>query len=93
MGLMVFLLSGLLAGYMASRLMDVKGMGILGYMAVGVVGAFLGSYLLGFLGALPHNAWSGDRGGAGLVGWVISVLVAVLGAVVLLVVVKLVKKG
>ncbi len=93
MGLIVFLLSGLLAGYIASRIMSVKGMGLLGYMMVGVLGAFLGGFLLSFLGALPHIAWPGDRGGAGLIGWVISVLVAVLGAVVLLMVVKLVKKG
>ena len=93
MGLTVFLLSGFLAGFVASRIMNVKGMSLLGYMAVGVLGAFLGSYLFRFLGAFQHGGWSGYRGGAGLVGWVISVLVAVVGAVLLLWIVKLVKKG
>jgi uncharacterized membrane protein YeaQ/YmgE (transglycosylase-associated protein family) len=43
------LLIGLIAGWLASRLMKMRDMGLLGYLLVGVLGAFIGGYILIFL--------------------------------------------
>lgn len=46
--LVVFLLIGLVAGWLASLV--VGGGGLLRYLVVGVIGSFVGGYLLGALG-------------------------------------------
>lgn len=75
-----FLIIGLLAGFIAGKLMHGGGFGLIGNLVVGVIGAFLGGYLFGLLGL---------SAGGGLIG---SLVTATVGAVVLLFVVKLIKK-
>jgi uncharacterized membrane protein YeaQ/YmgE (transglycosylase-associated protein family) len=75
-----FLIIGILAGFIAGKLMQGKGFGLIGDLVVGVVGAVLGGYLFGLLGV---------SAGGGLVG---SLVTAVVGALVLLFVVRLIKK-
>lgn len=79
MGLLLFLLIGVLAGWIAGTLMKGSGYGLLGNMVIGVVGAFVGKYLFGFLGFSS----------AGITA---TLLAAVLGAVILIFVVGLVKR-
>ena len=79
MGLLLFLLIGVLAGWIAGKLMKGSGYGLLGNMVIGVVGAFVGKYLFGFLGFSF----------AGIMG---TLLAAVLGAVILIFVVGIVKR-
>jgi len=69
--LIYFLLIGLAAGWLAGQLMKGQSFGILGNLAVGVVGAVLGGFLLQLLGLLV----------VGLLGRLVS---ATIGAVVLL---------
>lgn len=76
-----FLLIGAAAGFLAGKVMKGKGFGVLGNIIVGVIGGFLGGWLFGFLGL---------SAGGGLIG---SLITAFIGAVVLLFVVGLVKKG
>ena len=75
-----FLIIGLIAGWLAETIMKGRGAGLIVNLVVGVIGAYLGGLLFGFLGLSMH----------GLIGSLIS---ATVGAVVLLFLVGLVKKA
>ena len=79
MNLLIFLVIGATAGWIAGLLMKGGGYGLLSNMVIGVLGAFLGKFLFGYLGFSFE----------GLVGTLIS---AVLGAVILVFIVSLIKK-
>ena len=75
-----FLIIGLVAGWLAEKIMKGRGAGLIINLIVGIIGAYIGGYLFRFFGFYMH----------GLVGSLIS---ATVGAVVLLFVVGLVKKA
>ena len=75
--LLVILLVGLIAGWLAGRIVDGGGFGLIGDIAIGIVGAFIGSWLMPQLGI--HFA-------SGIVS---AIIVATIGAVVLLAIVRL----
>ena len=75
--LLVILLVGLIAGSLAGRIVDGGGFGLIGDIAIGIVGAFIGSWLMPQLGI--HLA-------SGIVS---AIIVATIGAVVLLAIVRL----
>jgi uncharacterized membrane protein YeaQ/YmgE (transglycosylase-associated protein family) len=79
MSLLVFIIIGLLAGWLASMVVRGRGLGCLGDTVVGVLGAVIGGWLLQEVGVVP-------RGGIG------AFLTALFGAVILLTLVKLIKK-
>jgi uncharacterized membrane protein YeaQ/YmgE (transglycosylase-associated protein family) len=80
-GLIVFLLVGLIAGWLASQFVRGGGFGLVGDLIVGVVGAFIGGWLL-------------PRIGVNIGGGIISeIITAVIGAVILLVILRLVKRA
>ncbi|THF60565.1 GlsB/YeaQ/YmgE family stress response membrane protein [Pseudothauera nasutitermitis] len=79
MNLLTFLIVGLVAGWLAGVLVRGGGLGLLGNLVVGVIGAVIGGSLFGFLGL-----------GGGLVG---SIVVATLGAIVLLVLIRVIKRA
>ena len=66
-----WLVVGLIAGFLASRVMRGGGYGLIGDIVVGLIGAFLGGWLAGFLGI----------GSFGLIG---TIVVAFIGACILL---------
>ncbi len=73
------LVVGLVAGWLAGRIMKGAGFGLVGDLVVGVIGAFIGVWLLGLFGLS--------------VGGTIGLLVASLvGALLLLYVIRLVKR-
>ena len=76
MDIIVFLLVGLIAGCFAGSIMKFKGIGLIGNMVIGIIGAFLGGYLFDLVGFF----WI-----AGLIG---SIVKATIGAVILLVILK-----
>ena len=80
MGLIFALLIGAVAGWLAGRIVSGYGFGLIGNMVVGVAGAILAYYLLPRIGA-----------NMGLV--VGGILRATIGAVVLLLLLKLVRKA
>jgi len=49
MSLLWFLLVGLAAGYLATAVMKKEGYGLWGNLGIGVVGAYLGSFLIGWI--------------------------------------------
>jgi uncharacterized membrane protein YeaQ/YmgE (transglycosylase-associated protein family) len=78
--LILFLVVGVAAGWMAGRIMKGGGFGLLGDMVVGVIGAFVGGWLFGLLGIAT----------GGILGLLVTALV---GALVLLYVIRLVKRA
>lgn len=79
--LLIILVVGLVAGWLAGVIVRGAGFGLVGNLIVGVVGAFIGSWLLPQLGI---------RLGDGIVSAIIN---ATVGAVILLFVVGLVRGG
>jgi uncharacterized membrane protein YeaQ/YmgE (transglycosylase-associated protein family) len=80
-GIVVILLVGLVAGWLAGKIVRGAGFGIIGDIAIGIVGAFIAAWLLPKL----HIAL-----GTGLVREIVN---ATIGAVVLLLIVRLVSGG
>jgi uncharacterized membrane protein YeaQ/YmgE (transglycosylase-associated protein family) len=79
MHFIIFLIVGLVAGWLASVIVRGRGLGLIGNLVVGVIGAFLGGFLLHAVGIAAF----------GLIG---SVIQATIGAVVLLVIIKALRK-
>jgi uncharacterized membrane protein YeaQ/YmgE (transglycosylase-associated protein family) len=78
MNFVLFIVIGLIAGALAGRVVSGHGYGVLGDIVVGVVGAFLGGWIFAtFLGV----------GGGGVL---MSLLVAFIGAIALLWMIRLV---
>jgi uncharacterized membrane protein YeaQ/YmgE (transglycosylase-associated protein family) len=80
-GLLVIVFVGIVAGWLAGRVMEGGGFGLIGDLLVGLVGAFIGDWLLPRLGI--HLG----------VGIVSSIVNAFAGAVVLLLVLRLFNGG
>ena len=78
MGLIGFLLVGLVAGWLAGKLLRGGGMGPVVNLLVGVVGAYIGGFVFSMVGLSSH----------GLLGALASALV---GAILLLFVADLVR--
>ncbi|MHB8858832.1 MAG: GlsB/YeaQ/YmgE family stress response membrane protein [Thermoleophilia bacterium] len=76
MSLIAFLIVGLIAGWLAGLIMRGHGLGILGDVIVGVIGAFIGGFVFSLLGVAT----------GGWLGWILTALV---GAVILLFIVNL----
>ena len=79
--LLVIIFVGIVAGYLAGRVMEGGGFGLTGDLLVGLVGAFIGDWLLPRLGV--HLG----------VGIVASIMNAFIGAVVLLLILRLISGG
>ena len=81
-GLLWWIIVGLIAGWLAGKVMRGGGFGVLMDIGVGIVGSLIGGFLFGrLLGGFPFG---------GLIG---SVLVAFIGAVIFLWLVRAVKKA
>ena len=76
--LLVILIVGIVAGWLAGRVMQGGGFGLIGDLIVGLIGAFIGDWLLPQLGI--HL-------GTGIVALIVN---AFIGAVVLLLILRLV---
>jgi uncharacterized membrane protein YeaQ/YmgE (transglycosylase-associated protein family) len=79
--LIVILVVGLIAGWLAGQIVKGTGFGIVGDLIVGIVGAFIGSWLLPRLGI--HL-------GAGLLSAIVN---ATIGALILLLIISQVRGG
>lgn len=75
--ILIILVVGLIAGFLASRVVAGRGFGLVGDIVIGIVGAFLGAWLFGLLGIAAGS----------LIGMIV---VAFIGACVLLAIVRLV---
>jgi uncharacterized membrane protein YeaQ/YmgE (transglycosylase-associated protein family) len=80
-GLLIWLVIGAIAGWLAGTLVKGGGFGLVGDIIVGIVGAFVGGFLAGAL----HISI-----GSGIVS---SILTATVGAVLLILLVRMIKRA
>src|SRR5580704_6217004 len=80
-GIIWWIVVGLIAGWLAGKVMRGGGYGVLLDILLGIVGAVLGGWLFGELGVNP---------GFGMIG---SILIAFIGACILLGIVRLIKRA
>jgi len=80
-GIIVWLIIGALAGWIAGKLVKGGGFGVIGNIVVGIVGAVVGGWLSGVLGISIGS------------GFIASVITAVVGAVILLAIVSAIKRA
>ncbi len=78
-GLLLTLLVGAIAGWLAGVIVKGYGFGLIGNIIVGIIGAFIAGFLL-------------PRLGIGVEGVLGSIIFATIGAVILLALVSLVKR-
>lgn len=76
--LLLFLVIGILAGFLAGKIMKGSGFGLIGDLVIGVIGAFIGVWVFGLLGISS----------GGIIGLLIA---AVVGSLILLFVIRLAK--
>jgi uncharacterized membrane protein YeaQ/YmgE (transglycosylase-associated protein family) len=79
--LLVILLVGLVAGWLAGQIVQGTGFGLIGDMVIGIVGAFVGDWLMPRLGISL---------GFGIIAAIVN---ATIGAIVLLLIIRLVRGG
>ena len=79
--LLAILLAGLIAGWLAGKIVAAGGFGLIGDIAVGIVGALIGTWLLPRVGIHIHSGFLG------------TIIVATIGAIVLLLAIRLVSGG
>ena len=73
MGILSWIILGLIAGFVGSKIVDRQGQGFWLNIALGIIGALVGGFLFGFFGA---------SGVTGLNLW--SMIVAIIGSIVVL---------
>jgi uncharacterized membrane protein YeaQ/YmgE (transglycosylase-associated protein family) len=76
-----WLVVGLVAGFLASRVMRGGGYGLIGDIVVGLIGAFIGGWLAGLLGI------------GGSSSLIVSIVIAFIGACILLAILHAVSRG
>jgi len=81
MGLLTWIIVGLIAGVLASLIMGGTGYGIIGDIIIGIAGAFVGGWLFAKLGV--SSAFAGLAG---------TIFVAFIGAVVLLLILRMIRR-
>ena len=79
-GIIAWLLIGAIAGFLAGKIVEGSGFGLVVDIIVGIVGAVIGGYLVGAMGYAADG------------GLIASIFVAFIGAVVLLLVLRLIKR-
>jgi uncharacterized membrane protein YeaQ/YmgE (transglycosylase-associated protein family) len=80
-GIIVWLIIGAIAGWLAGTLLKGGGFGLIGDIIVGIIGAFLGGWLAGVLGL--HLAG----------GLISSIITATAGAIILILIVRVIKRA
>ena len=79
MHIIFWIIIGILAGFIASKIVNRTGEGILLDLVIGIVGAVIGGWLFGMLGIIAG-------------GWIGSLVTATIGAIVLLLIVKIIRR-
>ena len=81
MGFIEWILVGLVAGWLAGKVMKGGGYGVIVDIILGILGGVLGGWIFGLLGVWP---------GGGITG---SLIVAFIGAVILVAITRLIKRA
>lgn len=78
--LIIFLAVGASAGWLAGNIMEGRGFGLIGNIIVGIVGAVLGGFVFGLLGIITG-------------GFAGTIIMATIGAILLLYIISILKKS
>jgi uncharacterized membrane protein YeaQ/YmgE (transglycosylase-associated protein family) len=79
MHVVVWILSGILAGWLTGLIMRGRGFGVIGDLVIGLLGGLIGGWLFGLLGLAAS-------------GWIGEILMAVAGGVVLVAIVRALRR-
>lgn len=82
MSIIAWIVLGLIAGFIASQIVNKSGEGLILDLVLGVIGAFVGGYVFTLFGAAPVTGLN-----------LYSILVAVVGAIIVLVVYHMIAGG
>jgi uncharacterized membrane protein YeaQ/YmgE (transglycosylase-associated protein family) len=80
MGIIVWIIVGGIAGFLAGKVMTGSGLGLIWDIVVGILGAFLGGWLAGLVGIAVTNI-------------LVEIVVAFVGACILLFLFRLLTRG
>jgi uncharacterized membrane protein YeaQ/YmgE (transglycosylase-associated protein family) len=81
-GLIILIVIGAIAGWLAGQIMKGGGFGLIGDIIVGIIGGFIGGWLWGVLHLPGIGPW-----------WLTSIISATIGACILLFIIRLVKRA
>lgn len=81
-GVIAWIIIGIVAGWITGKLMSGGGYGVIVDMIVGLLGALAGGFIM------SHVFGAASSG-----GWIYSIVVAVIGAVILTFLLRLITKG
>jgi uncharacterized membrane protein YeaQ/YmgE (transglycosylase-associated protein family) len=70
MSILLWIISGIIAGWLTGLIMKGGGYGLVGDLIIGLIGGLIGGFLAGMFGIQPEN-------------WVGQIVIAVVGGIVL----------
>ena len=79
MNILLWLISGIIAGWLTGLIMKGGGYGLIGDLIVGLLGGLIGGWLAGVFGVEAAN-------------WIEQILVAVVGGVVLVAILRMIRR-
>jgi len=80
MHFLVWIISGIVAGWLTGLVMKGRGYGLIGDLVVGLLGGLIGGWLFSLFGVTAQN-------------WLGEILVAVIGGVVLVAVIRVLRRA
>ncbi len=80
MHILIWLISGIIAGWITGQIVRGEGFGLVGDLIIGLLGGAIGGWLFGFLG-IATTSWVGE------------IVAAVVGGVVLVAVVRTLRRA
>ena len=80
MGILLWILCGLIAGWLTGKIMKGSGYGVVIDILLGIAGAIVGGFIARHLGLAAHG------------GIIYTILIAVGGAVILVAIIRLIKR-
>lgn len=80
MNILIWIISGIIAGWLAGLIVRGRGFGCIGDLVVGLLGGVLGGWLFSTLGIFPGGGWIGE------------IIVAAIGGIILVVVLRLIRR-
>jgi uncharacterized membrane protein YeaQ/YmgE (transglycosylase-associated protein family) len=80
MAIVIWILSGIIAGWLTGVVMRGRGFGLLGDLIIGLLGGLIGGWLAGLIGLSPTS-------------WIGQILVAILGGVVLVAIIRALRRA
>lgn len=81
-GIIAIIIIGIIAGWLAGLIVSGTGFGLIGDLVIGIIGAFIGNWLL--LSVLHVSLGT---------GWIAAIISSAIGAIVLLLIIKLIRGG